>query len=112
MILKNKNVSFYKVRIKAPLKAVKHQRKNPAYAPIQPHVGQTPVEGNHVAGHQIKLVNFKQLLHFLLLVLGDDHRLAHLSRTLVAPRYYSCNRGETREKRDEGSALLRLSHIK
>lgn len=67
--------------------------KTRAYAPVQPHVGQTPVEGDHVAGHQVKLVNFKQLLHFVLLVLGDDHRLAHLARTLVAPRYHSCNRG-------------------
>lgn len=30
-----------------------------ADAPIQPHVRQTPVEGDHVAGHQIELVDLK-----------------------------------------------------
>lgn len=83
--------------------------KKRAYAPIQPHVGQTPVDSDHVTGHQIKLVDFKQVLHFLLLVLGDDHRLAHLARTLVAPRYHSCNRGETTEACDEDSALMLVS---
>lgn len=62
-----------------------------AYAPIQPHVRQTPVECNHVTGHQIELVNFKELFHFLVVVLGDVHRLAHLPRPLVTPRYHRCN---------------------
>lgn len=62
-----------------------------AYAPIQPHVWQTPVQCNHVTGHQIELVDLKELLHFLLVVLGDVHRLAHLPRTFVTPRYHRWN---------------------
>lgn len=56
-----------------------------AYAPIQPHIWQTPVECNHITGHQIELVNLKELLHFLLVILRDVYRFAHLTWTLVAP---------------------------
>ncbi len=75
-----------------------HLEEAQAYAPIQPHVRQTPVKYNHVAGHQIELVNLKELLHFLLVVLGDVHRLAHLPRTLMAPRYHRCNTTEAKQK--------------
>lgn len=67
-------------------------------SPIQPHIRQAPVESDHVAGHQVELVDFKELFHFLLVVLGDVNRSAHLARTLVAPRDHSCNKvkgGET-----------------
>lgn len=69
-----------------------------AYAPIQPDIWQTPVERNHVTGHQIELVNLKELLHFLLVVLGDIHRLAHLPGTFVAPRYRRWSITEAKQK--------------
>lgn len=63
-----------------------------SYSPIQPNIRQAPVESDHVAGHQVKLVYFKELFHFLLVVLGNVHRSAHLARTLVAPRDHRCNK--------------------
>lgn len=75
-----------------------HLDNTQAYSPIQPHIWQTPVECNHVTSHQIELVNFKELLHLLLVVLGDVHCLAHLPWTLVTPRYHRCNRREAKHK--------------
>lgn len=75
-----------------------HLEDTQANAPIQPHVRQAPVQCNHVTGHQIELVNLKELLHFLLVVLGDVHCLAHLPWTLMAPRYHRCNITEAKQK--------------
>lgn len=75
-----------------------HLEDNQAYAPIQPHIRQTPVECNYVTGHQIELVYFKELPHLLLIVLGDVHCLAHLPWTLVAPRYHRCNTEEGKKR--------------
>lgn len=73
-----------------------------AYAPIQPHIRQTPVECNHVTGHQIELVNLKELFHFLLVIPRDVDCLAHFPRAFVAPRYRRCNhRGKTENISDE-----------
>lgn len=72
----------------------------PYYSPVQPHIRQAPVESDHVAGHQVELVYFKELFHFLLVVLGDVNGSAHLARALVAPRDHSCNKVKREEKID------------
>lgn len=53
-------------------------------SPIQTHVRQGPVQGDHVTGHQVELVDLEELFHFLLVVLGDDHGFAHLPGPFMA----------------------------
>lgn len=53
------------------------------YSPVQPHIWQAPVESNHVAGHQVELVYFKELFHFLLVVLGDVYGSAQDRKSVV-----------------------------
>ena len=56
------------------------------YSPVEPHVRQAAVQRDHVAGHQVELVDLEHLLHLVLGVLRDVDCLAHLPRALVAPR--------------------------
>lgn len=43
------------------------------------HVGQRPVQRDHVAGHQIELVLLELLQHLRLLLGGNAHRFAELT---------------------------------
>lgn len=65
-------------------------------SPLQPHVGQTAVEGDQVAGHEVELVDFEKLFHLVLLVPGDENGLPHLARSLLVPRN---NGWKTREQK-------------
>ena len=72
------------------------------HSPVEPNVWQAAVQRDHVAGHQVELVDLKHLLHLVLGVLWDVDRLAHLPRTLVAPgdHRWGGEGGERREVRD------------
>ena len=63
------------------------------HSPFETHVGQGPVESNHLAGHEVELIDLEHLLHLLLVLLGDDHRLAHLTRSIVRPLDHLCKGG-------------------
>ena len=83
-----------------------HLLENPTMnSPVQPHVRQAPIECYHVTGHQIELVNFKELFHLFLVFLWDIHRLAHFARTLVASRYHSYNRAKAKQN----TCLIRIN---
>jgi hypothetical protein len=52
-------------------------------SPLEPDVGQRPIQRNHVAGQEVELVELELFFHEGLLVWGDVHSFAHLSGNSV-----------------------------
>lgn len=60
------------------------------HSPFQPDVRQRAVEGDHLRGHEVELVDLEHLFHLLLVLLGNDHRLAPLARPIPRPAQGVC----------------------
>lgn len=55
------------------------------HSPFQADIWQRTIESNHLRGHEVELVDFKHLLHLLLVLLRDHHRLPPLTRSIPRP---------------------------
>lgn len=61
-------------------------------SPVQPDIWQTPVERDHVTGHQVELIDFKELFHLVLIFFGNNHSLPHFTWNLMGARHHRWNR--------------------